>query len=87
MCAETSQLFPWMPWSAHTPISNIISWHTNIQTAFVSTLSASPNSLKCNISMNNFLNRRIHMFGEYGTYGKIRAIKGTYDQIVLIKSN
>ena len=43
-------------------------------------------SLKCNISMNNFLNRRIHMFGEYGTYGKIRAIKGKYDQIGVIKS-
>ena len=43
-------------------------------------------SLKCNISMNNFLNRRIHMFGEYGTYGKIRAIKGKFDQIGVIKS-
>ena len=32
MCAGTSQLFPWMPWSAHTPMSNIISWYTNIQT-------------------------------------------------------
>ena len=27
-----------------------------------------------------------YMFGEYGTYGKIRAIKGKYDQIGLIKS-
>ena len=36
--------------------------------------------------MNNFLNRRIHMFGEYGTYDKIRAIKGKYDQIGVIKS-
>ena len=31
MCAETLQLFPWMPWPAHTPKSNVIAWHTNIQ--------------------------------------------------------
>ena len=42
---------------------------------FMSTISASPYSLKCNISMNNFLNRRIHMLGEYGTYCKIRQLR------------
>ena len=41
-----------------------------------------PNSLKYNISMNNgLIALKILHRGEYGTYGKIRAIMPKYDQI------
>ena len=41
--------------------------------------------LLSNFAQSYNLNRRIDIWGEYGTYGKIRAIKGIYAQIRVIK--
>ena len=52
------------------------------QTAFMTTMYVSPNSFKCNVSMNNCpIALKFCTVGDYGTYGQSGAIKGKYDQI------
>ena len=40
----------------------------------------------CTGVQSQTLNRRMHIWGEYGTYGKISSIKGKYAQIRVIVS-